>query len=292
MCSHVVTQSQIDTRRVAKSGTIHSTELEQRIQDRYLARGWSSKVWINDRATLRRVCERSGNPDQVTLEDMESVVMRATKQGSRANYVARIKSVWQTMRDLGLTTSNVDQQLASVRKPRGLPRPISDTQAQKLLREAKEPYRSWFVLGIYAGLRAMEVSGLQGSDLEEGPHGYLLRIRGKGNTDLTIPAHPEVVRIIQEAGTLGRLYRLNPNKVSAYACAEMKRLGVNMKFHSLRHYFATSALSASGGDLLVVRDLLRHSSVATTQVYAQLQEGRTRSVIELLSVPLPDSEAS
>jgi integrase/recombinase XerD len=265
-------------------GTIDPTEMEQRLFDRYAARGWSKQVLINDRATLRRVCARTGDPDLVTLEDMESVVMKATSQGSRANYVARIKSIFATLRELELTTNTADLKLAKVRKPRGLPRPISEAQAQILLTQAKEPYRSWFVLGCYAGLRAMEISGLTGADLEQGPEGYVLRIRGKGGTDLTIPAHPEVVRVIKEANTLGRLYFLNPNKISSYACKEMKRLGVPMKYHSLRHYFATSALKASGGDLLVVRDLLRHQSVATTQVYAQLGEGRTRSVIELLNV--------
>ena len=284
MCSLSVTESQLLTRRVGKVGTLHPTELEQRLFDRYQARGWSKQVLINDRATLRRVCERTGDPETATLEDMEAVVMRASTQGSRANYVARIKSIFATLRDLELITNTADTKLAKVRKPRGLPRPLSEAQAQKLLTEANEPYRSWFILGMYGGLRAMEVAGIQGSDLEEGPEGFLLRIRGKGGTDLTIPAHPEVVRVIQEARTLGRLWYLNPNKVSSYACAEMKRLGVPMKFHSLRHYFATSALRASGGDLLVVRDLLRHSSVATTQVYAQLGEGRTRSVVELLQV--------
>ena len=284
MCSLSITESQLLTRRVAKVGTFEPTELEQRLFDRYASRGWSKQVLINDRATLRRVCARTGDPDTVTLEDLETVVMRAETQGSRANYVGRIKSIFATLRDLDLTSNTVDLKLAKVRKPRGLPRPVFESQAQILLTKADEPYRSWFVLGIYAGLRAMEVSGIQGSDLEQGPDGFMLRIRGKGGTDLTIPAHPEVVRVIQEANTLGRLYYLNPNKISSYACAEMKRLGVPMKFHSLRHYFATSALRASGGDLLVVRDLLRHSSVATTQVYAQLGEGRTRSVIELLQV--------
>ena len=284
MCSLSITESQLLTRRVAKTGTIEPTELEQRLFDRYKARGWSKQVLINDRALLRRICARTGDPDTATLEDMEAVIMAAQRQGSRANYVARTKSIFQTLRELELITNTADQKLAKVRKPRGLPRPLSESQAQRLITEADEPYRSWFILGIYAGLRAMEVSGLQGSDLEEGPDGFLLRIRGKGGTDLTIPAHPEVVRIIKESGTLGRLWYLNPNKVSSYACAEMKRLGVEMKFHSLRHYFATSALRASGGDLLVVRDLLRHASVATTQVYAQLGEGRTRSVVESLQV--------
>lgn len=217
---------------------------------------------------------------------MESVILRANRQGTRANYVARIKSLWSTMRDLDLVHTREDDKLAPVRKPRGLPRPLTVEQAKILMTEAKLPERHWFLLGCLAGLRAMEVSQVRGSDLEESPDGYVLRIpNGKGGTDLTIPAHPQVVEMIRSYGTLGRLWTLNPNKVSAYACAEMKRLGVEMKFHSCRHYFATSALKASGGDLLVVRDLLRHSTVATSQVYAQLEQGRTRSVVDLLAIP-------
>ena len=60
-------------------------------------------------------------------------------------------------------------------------------------------------------------------------------------------------------------------------------LGPNAKhFHSLRHYFATTMLEKSEGDLLAVRDLMRHSSVATTQIYTQLAQGRTRSLVNLI----------
>jgi integrase/recombinase XerD len=63
----------------------------------------------------------------------------------------------------------------------------------------------------------------------------------------------------------------------------MKRLGIPKKtFHACRHYFATNMLERSNGDLLAVRDLMRHSSVATTQVYTQLASGRTRSLVNLL----------
>jgi integrase/recombinase XerD len=63
----------------------------------------------------------------------------------------------------------------------------------------------------------------------------------------------------------------------------MRRLGIEEKtFHACRHYFATTMLEKSGGDLLAVRDLMRHSSVATTQVYTQLASGRTRSLVNLI----------
>lgn len=286
MCSREVAESQGAGRRVGVSGTIDRTELEQRLWERYQAQGFSQQLYRNDLALLRRVCVRTGDPCQVTISDMEAIVLCANRQGTRANYVARIKSIWSTLRKLDLVHTHVDEQLASVRKPRGIPRPLSQQQAEILMTQTNLPYRHWFILGCLAGLRAMEVSGLRGDDLEESADGFVLRVRGKGGTDLTIPAHPAVVEMIQSYRTLGRLWNLNPNKLSSYACAEMRRVGVEMKFHSCRHYFATSALKASGGDLLVVRDLLRHASVATSQVYAQLEKGRSRSVVDLLSIPV------
>jgi site-specific recombinase XerC len=50
----------------------------------------------------------------------------------------------------------------------------------------------------------------------------------------------------------------------------------------LFYYFATTMLEKSGGDLIAVKELMRHTSVATTQIYTQLAQGRTRSLVNLL----------
>jgi site-specific recombinase XerC len=42
-------------------------------------------------------------------------------------------------------------------------------------------------------------------------------------------------------------------------------------------------LEKSGGDLIAVKELMRHTSVATTQIYTQLAQGRTRSLVNLLN---------
>lgn len=129
----------------------------------------------------------------------------------------------------------------------------------------------------------MEVSKLRGLDLEDTPDGYILRIYGKGGTDLAVPVAERVADLIKSFNTKGRIFQVTPNKLSSRASKEMKRLGIEHKtFHACRHYFATNMLEKSGGDLLAVRDLMRHSSVATTQVYTQLATGRTRSLVNLL----------
>lgn len=257
-------------------------EIEARLQQSYESRGWANNVFHNDMSLMRRL---GVHPQLATLEDCERLVLTPPKSNSRGIYAARLISVFRHMNKLGLVANNPTEDLTVMRKTRTMPRPLTDQEAAILMETAEEPMRSWFVLGCFAGLRAMEVSGLKGSDLELGDDGYTLRVIGKGNTDLVIPAHPSVVEVIQAQGTLGRLWKLVPNKVSSYACDEMARLGVNKKFHSCRHYFATSAMKASGGDLLVVRDLMRHASVATTQQYTLLERSRPTAVVNLLSMP-------
>jgi integrase/recombinase XerD len=267
------------SQRVAR---IPIEEIERQLKRRYEAKGWSRHLWVNDVAHLRRLAK---HPEDVTIEDCEDLILKATKNNTRSNYMWLLTSIYRTMNELGIVDNNPTLKLPVIRKTRNHPRPLTDREAATLLSMTNEPMRSWFVLGCFAGLRAMEVSGLTGADLEQTDDGFTLRVRGKGKTDLVIPAHPLVAEIIQKQGRLGRLWNLNPNKISAYACEEMRRVGVDKKFHSCRHYFATSALKASGGDLLVVRDLLRHASVATTQQYTALEQSRPTSVVNLLQVP-------
>lgn len=252
-------------------------EIVNGLERSYEVRGWSKHLWKNDMALLKRV---GVHPDEATIHDLEKVILRATTAGGRANYVARIRSLWRHMRRLGFTTSTVDDLLPEIRKPRANPTPLSDAQVDRLLRFAHQPYRDWFTLGCYAGLRAMEVSGLQGGDLYEAGDSWRLRVRGKGGTDLVVPVGKQVVEVVQRPGTLGRLWEINPNKVSSKACAEMRRLGVNRRFHDCRHWYATTLLDVTNGDLPTVAELMRHGSIMTTKGYAALNPERPLAAVK------------
>ena len=109
---------------------------------------------------------------------------------------------------------------------------------------------------------------------------------GKGGTDLALPAHPIIVEMIKSYNTLGRLWpTLRPHTLSTAACAELRRIGVNKKLHSGRHYFATTAYAVSNGDILAVSKLMRHASPATTAIYAELASPVAKKVINSLQVP-------
>ena len=251
-----------------------------KLKDRYETAGFSESLFRNDFNLLLRM---DVHPQRATLDDLQRIVMTAKAASTRANYASRLRSMYKAMNKMGLTDNRTIDDLPTPRKGRGLPHPLTPNEAKLLMTEANEPMRDWYVIGCCAGLRAMEVANLRGLDLEQHDDGYMLRISGKGGTDLAVPVAGIVAETIKKYNTNGRLWTVSPNLLSKLAAREMRRLGVpNKTFHACRHYFATTMLEKSGGDLLAVRDLMRHSSVATTQVYTQLATGKTRSLVNLL----------
>jgi integrase len=254
--------------------------IREKLEARYKTQGYSMALFRNDWNMLMRL---GVHPQNATVDDFQRLLLGVTASSTRGTYAARLRSTFKAMRKMGLIDNNSIEDLPNVRKPRGLPHPITPNEAKMLMTEARQPMRDWFVLGCMAGLRAMEVANLRGLDLEIRDDGYVLRIAGKGGTDLAVPVAKAVAEVILAKETNGRLWNVTPNRLTKKTSQEMKRLGIPKKtFHACRHYFATTMLEKSGGDLLAVRDLMRHSSVATTQVYTQLATGRTRSLVDLL----------
>lgn len=256
--------------------------IREKLKDRYEAQGFSEALFRNDFNLLLRM---GIHPQLATTEDLQRAVMTAKAASTKGNYASRLKSMFRAMNKIGVIANNAADELVTPRKGRGLPHPLTPNEARLCMsEEARQPMRDWFTVACSAGLRAMEVANLRGIDLEEREDGFVLRIAGKGGTDLTVPVALKVAEVIKSYNTNGRLWNYSPNRLSKLASLEMKRLGIpNKTFHACRHYFATNMLEKSGGDLLAVRDLMRHSSVATTQIYTQLATGRTRSLVSMIS---------
>jgi integrase len=259
---------------------IEMEAIKEKLLARYQMQGFSEALFRNDYNLLLRM---GVHPQIATVEDIMAAVMVPKAVSTKGTYAARFRSLFKTLNKMGVISNNCYLDLPPVRKSRGLPHPLTPNEARLVMSEAKQPMRDWFIIGCSAGLRAMEVANLKGIDLEQRDDGYILRIAGKGGTDLSVPVAQKVADVILSYKTQGRLWNVTSNCLSKMTSAEMKRLNIEVKtFHACRHYFATNMLEKSGGDLLAVRDLMRHSSVATTQVYTQLASGRTRSLVNLL----------
>jgi site-specific recombinase XerC len=164
------------------------------------------------------------------------------------------------------------------RVPRRLPRPASERDVRRAVGTGLDRCELACAFMAYGGLRCCEVAILEWSDVNLVAR--RLHVIGKGNKEAYVPIVAPLAAIIAQGdGHRGRIVTsptgraLTPTRVSQVVNAHLRRVGADCTAHQLRHYAGTRMLELEG-DLLVVRDFLRHSSVAQTECYAQLAGGR------------------
>ena len=190
--------------------------------------------------------------------------------------------------------------LAAVRAPKiakTLPRPLSVAAARSVTdpdfaagkeRERWIAARDAAVLALLygGGLRISEALGLKRADFGSRD---TVTVTGKGRKERMVPVLPQVAKLIADYVALcpydlpadGPLFvgakggPLSPRVVQLSMARLRGALGLaeTATPHALRHSFATHLL-ARGGDLRSIQELLGHASLATTQIYTEVDAER------------------
>ena len=177
----------------------------------------------------------------------------------------------------------------------GPPRHLSEDERERLLSTlaaATQPQaerdHALFHLMLATGLRLGAALGLDTDDvhLEQGE----IRVRrAKGGREerayLGEGIRQHLGRFLGDL-TSGPLFRtangrrLAPRQAQRRFRAWLKRAGIERPFspHSLRHSFAMR-LYRRTGDILLVKEALRHRSIASTLVYARVDQDRLREAV-------------
>jgi integrase len=218
--------------------------------------------------------------ETVSADNVLALIGQATKNSSKRIYLNNLRLAFKDLKNLGLVDHDPTLGLRTPPTQRGKPRPIPVDELAVLL-TMRERERAWTILGWRAGLRAVEVTRVEAEHLERGVHGWQLRIpRGKNDKDATIPAHPQVVDVLRHVHNDGPLWPFHSRYISRKWREMAEGVGVTgRRFHDLRHTFATNAYKASGNDLLVTKELCRHASVQSTQIYAGIEDERPFEVV-------------
>lgn len=163
------------------------------------------------------------------------------------------------------------------------PRPMAKEDQQKAIENADAKLRCWILLGKLAGLRCMEIAGLQRSDVREETN--VLHVIGKGSKERFIPMHPEVWKSLQELPlpTDGPLWSDNADAVSRKGNRYLHSLGIKSTMHTLRHAFGTAVYQRSQ-DLRATQELMGHSSPQTTAGYAAADQSKSAGIVNGLAV--------
>ena len=188
----------------------------------------------------------------------------------------------------GLRVDNPTDRLERPSRRKGHPRPMPDGNVAAAL-AAPRPERAWFHLGAFAGLRAFEVAALAGEDYQRG---YLTVRDGKGGKRRTVPVPEHLAVELALLPTSGVWFPhgwdptrpITGGQLARWANLWLHEHDIPETFHQLRHWYGTT-LRRSGVDLLVIRDLMGHTSVATTEVYTAVDDDEHARAVALLQPP-------
>lgn len=217
-------------------------------------------------------------------------------RSSRATYLKRLGRFFRYGVKLGLFVSDPTEEIVRPRVPAGVPRPILDEDLAAGLAHADARMRCWLQLCAFEGFRCIEVARLRREDVLETHRPPLVRIeRGKGEKPAVVPLNPLVEASLRAYGMPLRGFvflnvhgrPFNPHTISLYIGRHFRDLDMTWTAQQLRHWAGSAVLAASGGDLALTQDFMRHASPATTRVYTQLIPGKLARVVTGLSVSGP-----
>ncbi|AGW42280.1 site-specific tyrosine recombinase XerD [Leifsonia xyli subsp. cynodontis DSM 46306] len=216
-----------------------------------------------------------------------------TKQSERSYY----QTFFTWMQVKGHRPDNPSAGLPKIKIPRRKPRPLRIQQVDAMLDSgAYKRTRDIITIAALSGLRIGEIVKIRGEDVDlDG--GVLCSLR-KGNLAHVIALHPILIDLARSYPRTGWWFpsphrnEQFPNgsghilmkSASARVSKAIRNAGItdrNLTGHSLRHFYATTLLK-QGVNIRVVQELLGHASLATTQLYTEVDQDDMRAGVATL----------
>jgi integrase len=154
---------------------------------------------------------------------------------------------------------------------------------------ADEQLSAQILLAAGCGLRAFEVAKVDSAEFLSGPAGMLLRVQGKAGRVDVVPVPPAVRVAVRPFVGGGLLWETTSPRLRASFRRLSRRVGVDVTFHQLRHFYGTETYAATGRDLLMTQRLMRHASPGTTAGYAATADDEAAAAVA--RIPLPSRAA-
>jgi integrase len=206
--------------------------------------------------------------------------------------VATLKHMFSKAEEWDMVEEDV---LKRVRKVRLLEennqrlRYLSLEESQALLKACSSELRPIVTTALSTGMRKSEILGLTWDQVDL-KHGFTLLDRTKNGSRREIPINRTLRATLQGLPRrLGVPWVFSeartgkpPRDVGKAFSAALRRSGIDdFRFHDLRHTFA-SHLVMAGVDLVTVKELLGHKSLAMTLRYAHLAPAHALRAVQVL----------
>ncbi|MCF8239758.1 MAG: tyrosine-type recombinase/integrase [Melioribacteraceae bacterium] len=266
------------------------------------------------RIAMKHLCDFFGLQKpigSISLKDMEDFMMhlqRHVKKGYRV-YYRTLKAAFTKAVEWGYIEKNHFTKIKLPKKNKLHPTFITEKQLKIILEKIPNEVVSDFVLfAYYTGMRLDEIINLKwrNLDLEN-----MIIIVGddefvtKGKNQRYVPIGDEVARVLKNTRNSYPPHNPLPGRdkfsngyvfckgdgrkyTGDYFSRRFKRacraagMDESIHFHSLRHSFASN-LVQRGVSLYVVKELLGHASISTTEIYSHLNVDSLRDAVSRLN---------
>lgn len=258
------------------------------------ARGMSKRTVSERPAMIERVAKASDvSPDVLSSRQVLTYLARSgVSQSTRANYHVALSAWFKWLVEQGHREDDPMARVPRPKIPRRRPRPVETAHLERLLASRMHRRtRTMILLAAFQGLRVHEVAKVKGEDIDL--IGERLYVIGKGGVDEWLPLHPRIAREARSYPRKGYWFttyignaerQVGPvlaASVSRIISVAMTRAGIPGSAHALRHWYGTQ-LVRGGADLRTAQTLLRHASLATTQIYVAVGEDRRIAAVSRL----------
>lgn len=227
---------------------------------------------------------------------------RNNQEKTRARKVVSIRRFFGYLADKkGLLDSNPMKALEMPKTKRSLPKYLTLDESIQLLNSVDGPFkeRDYCILTLFlnCGLRLSELVSINYTDIDTD---NTLTVLGKGNKERKVYLNDACMRAVEDYMRVrpkdgvkkedkkalflsSRLCRISPKTVQHLVNTYLEKAGLGgrgLSVHKLRHTAATLMYQHGNVDLLILKDILGHENVGTTEIYTHLSSTQSREAIK------------
>lgn len=254
------------------------------------ASGYTETTIADRRELLMRVASDVGPLLEATGDQLTTWLARPGWHiQTRATYHGHLHGFYVWALRSGLIAQDPMLHMKRPKVPKRAPRPASEADFRRMVELAPFKWALAARLARYAGMRACEIARAHREDFDADN----IHIVGKGGRSDDLPTHEQIWAWVEPlpSGLLvpnvaGGEYRPGTLSTTFSTCATA--LGMpRLSLHPLRHLYGTTLLrrredGGAGANLRVVQELMRHRSVATTEIYTEVTDRERRLAIQTL----------
>lgn len=240
----------------------------------------------------------------VTLNDIYEFMNYTRSERTNSN-VTRARKASSLRRFFDYLTENVHlleinptRNLSTPKVPKTLPKYLTLEQSLELLKTAENSgsKRDYCMLSLFlnCGLRRAELAGINIRDIRDDG---TLRVRGKGSKERILylneacrhaiaaylsEERPRDGVIDRDALFLSRTKRrISLQGVHYVIKSYLKQVGLeDLSTHKLRHTAATLMYQQGGVDIRILKDILGHENLGTTEIYTHVSNEQAKQAVE------------